>query len=572
MLNFKIKTNSDHKHYLETAIYGKALLSISQLNKGTAFTQEERINFNLLGKLPSQVETLEEQIKRVYLQYHSCHDLLSKNTFLNQVLNHNQVLFYRLVQEHIDEMLPTIYTPIVGNAVQAFNKKYVSPRGLYICYQDQDRIEEILDNRTNPEVDLIVVSDGEGVLGIGDQGIGAMAIPVAKLMVYTAFGKIDPLNTLPILLDAGTNNQELLNDPLYLGWRHPRISGRDYELFIEKFMNALKKKIPDVFLHWEDFGRSNAYRNLTQYRHSLCTFNDDIQGTGVVALAAVLSAIQRTKTSMTEQRIVVFGAGSAGMGIAENIFKGIVRSGLSETEARKLFWLVDRQGLLTNQSSDFTDAQQPYLRDSNEINAWTVADKNHISLLDVVKHIHPTILIGTSALAGAFTQEVVEAMASGVERPIIFPLSNPTERCEAIPTDLFAWTQGKVICATGSPFDPVVYNGKSHPISQCNNYLSFPGIGLGVIAVKAKHLSDNMLWVATKTLSDYIESDSELLLPTITHAPDASRKIAVAVAKEAVAEGLAGVELNQSIEDLVDAHRWEPEYLPYFRVDGPIEL
>ena len=572
MLNFKIKTDNQHQTYLETSIYGKALLSISQLNKGTAFTYEERRQFNLLGKLPSQIETLDEQIQRVYLQYKSCPDLLAKNSYLNTILNHNQVMFYRLIKEHIEEMLPMIYTPVVGNAVQAFSKKYAGPRGLYINFQDQDHIEEILDNRTNPIVDLIVVSDGEGVLGIGDQGIGAMAIPVAKLMVYTAFAKINPLNTLPILLDAGTNNQELLNDPLYLGWRHPRVSGREYEIFIEKFVNALKKKMPQVFLHWEDFGRINAYRNLIEYRKTLCAFNDDIQGTGVVALATVLAAIRRTKSPLTEQRIMVFGAGSAGMGITYNIFKALVRSGLSETEARARIWLVDRQGLLTQDVADITDAQQAYLRASAEIADWKVNDPKNISLLEAVNHVRPTVLIGSSACPGAFTQEVVSAMAKHSPRPVILPLSNPTEKCEANPSDLIQWTDGQVICATGSPFEPVVYKEKTYPISQCNNYLSFPGIGLGVIAVKAKHLSNDMLWAATQTLSEFATLDSEHLLPTIAHAPAASKKIAIAVAKQAVLEGLANIETGESVENLVEQQLWEPEYLPYVRIEGLIEL
>ncbi len=572
MLNFKVKTSIANQSYLETALYGKALLSISQLNKGTAFTYEERRTFNLLGKLPNQIESLEEQVKRVYLQYKACPDQLAKNTYLNNILNHNQVMFYRLIQEHIEEMLPTIYTPVVGNAVQAFSKKYVGPRGLYISFEDQDLIEEILDNRTNPIVDLIVVSDGEGVLGIGDQGIGAMAIPVAKLMVYTAFGKIDPLNTLPILLDAGTNNQELLNDPMYLGWRHPRISGREYEIFIEKFVNALKKKIPQVFLHWEDFGRNNAYRNLIEYRTSLCTFNDDIQGTGVVALATLLAAIRKIKSSLIEQRIIVFGAGSAGMGITYNIFKALVRSGLSEDEARQRIWLVDRQGLLTENVGDITEAQRTYVRSATEISQWTVENPEHISLLEAVSHIQPTVLVGTSACANAFTEAVVKTMHQHCPHPIILALSNPTEKCEADPQDLIEWTDGNVVCATGSPFEPIKYKGKIYPVSQCNNYLSFPGIGLGVITVKAKHLSNDMLWAAITALSEYAAIDSDHLLPTIAHAPAASKLIAVAVANQAVAEGLAGIEITESIENLVQRQRWEPEYLPYKRVEGPIEL
>ncbi len=571
MLNFRIKKEGNEKT-LETSIYGKALLTLSPLNKGTAFTQEERRVFNLMGKLPATIETLDEQIKRVYLQYSACKDQLAKNTYLNDILHHNQVLFYRLVEAHLEEMLPTIYTPIVGNAVQAFSKKYMNPRGLYISFQDQDHIEEILDNRTNPDVDIIVASDGEGVLGIGDQGIGAMAIPVAKLMVYTAFGKVNPMNTLPILLDAGTNNTELLNDPLYLGWRHPRISGHDYEVFIEKFVKAVKKKIPQVFLHWEDFGRHNAYRNLIQYREQLCTFNDDIQGTGVVALAALLAAVRKTESPLNTQRIIVYGAGSAGMGVTDNIYKAMLRTGLTEAEARARFWLIDRNGLLTTLSTDVTDAQRPYLRSEAELASWNVSNPQQISLLEAVKNVKPTVLIGTSASSGAFTQAVIESMAAEVKQPIVFPLSNPNEKCEAHPADLIRWTEGRAICATGSPFDPVEYQGETFSISQCNNYLTFPGIGLGLIAIKATRLTDNMLWAASHALSEYAAADPSRLLPSILQAPEASRLIAIAIAKEAIQEGFAGIEIKSSVEDLIDQNRWEPEYLRYVRIEGPIEV
>lgn len=563
MLQFEFKKDKDGKEYVETSISGKALLTIPQLNKGTAFTREERLAFDLIGKLPNKIETLDEQIQRAYLQYKSFDEQINRNVYLNHLLNTNQVLFYALIEKHLREMLPTIYTPIVGNAVKVFNRKFMHPRGLYISYEDRDHIEKILDNRSNPNINLIVVSDGEGVLGIGDQGVGAMAIPVAKLMVYTAMAGINPLNTLPIMLDAGTNNKNLLNDPLYLGWRHPRLTGEEYAEFIEKFTTALQKKCPNAFLHWEDFGRTNAYQNLIKYRYKMCSFNDDIQGTGVVANAAVLAALNNTGTPLAEQRIVIFGAGTAGMGVTDNLCKALCRSGLSEEEARKRFWLVDKEGLLTERVSDITPSQQPFVRQSSEIDAWQVNDKTHVSLLDVIENVKPTILFGCSARRGAFNETIVKTMAKYVEKPIIFPLSNPTEKSEAKPKDLLTWTDGKALIATGSPFDDVEYHNQSFPISQCNNYLAFPGIGLGVISVKPKFVTDDMLWAASAALSQYADPKTRSLLPKIEQGREASRQVAIAVAKAAIDEGVATVKSKKSVTDLVDENIWEPHYLPY---------
>ena len=566
MLEFTVKEDENGNESIETSITGKALLTIPQLNKGTAFTAEERRIFGLTGKLPNTVETLDAQVQRAYQQYTSFDEQINRNIHLNYLLNTNQVLFYRLVKEHLKEILPTIYTPIVGNAVKVFNKKFMHPRGLYISYEDRDHIEEILDNRSNKEVKLIVVSDGEGVLGIGDQGVGGMAIPVAKLMVYTAFAGINPLNTLPIMLDAGTNNEELLKDPLYLGWRHPRLSGNEYAEFIDKFINAVKNKFPHVFLHWEDFGRTNAYNNLVKYRYETCSFNDDIQGTGVVAIAAVLAAIKHTQSPVADQRIVIFGAGTAGMGVADDLCKAMCRTGLSKQQAREKFWLIDRSGLLTEHSENVTASQQPYLRRNSEINHWKISDEKHISLLEVVENVKPTILIGASAQPGAFTQRIIETMAQHVKHPVIFPLSNPTEKCEAIPDDLLQWTRGEALIATGSPFEDSHYNNKTIPINQCNNYLAFPGIGLGVISVKAKHVTDNMLWAASLALSEYSNTETGCLLPSIAQAQEASRRIAIAVAKAAIDEGLAQIKPGISIDALIDKNIWEPHYLPYRKI------
>jgi malate dehydrogenase (oxaloacetate-decarboxylating) len=565
MLNFKIVRNAKGEKILSTNIYGKALLTIPQLNKGTAFTEEERMEFGLIGKLPPHIETLEEQVARAHLQYSSHDTGMQKNIYLNYLLNVNQVLFYKLISQYTAEMLPKIYTPVVGDAVAQFSQRFFQPRGLYISYEDQDHIELILNNRSNAEISLIVVSDGEGVLGIGDQGAGAMAIPVAKLMVYTAFGGIDPNKTLPIMLDVGTNNQTLLNDPMYLGWRHPRISGKDYDIFINKFVAAVKKLFPQVFLHWEDFGSYNSYNNLANYRHEICSFNDDIQGTGVVTIAAILAAVAESNALLADQRIVVFGAGSAGMGITDSIHKMMLQHGLTAEQAKSKFWLVDRNGLLMEDAVNPTKAQSAFLRGKADISGWSIQNPQHISLLEVVQNAHPTILIGCSTVRGAFTQQVVETMARYIEHPIILPLSNPTEKSEAIPTDLMAWTQGKALVATGSPFSDVHWKDRLIPVGQCNNYLAFPGIGLGVTTVKAKEVSEGMLKAASQALSDSISEQPGRILPTLEQLPAASRAIGISVAQAAVTENLAQIEMTDSIENLIDQQIWKPHYLPYQR-------
>ena len=564
MLDFEITyDNKGVPTTLTTSITGKALLSISALNKGTAFSADERSALGLQGKLPNRIETLEEQVERAYVQYSAHESQIDRNAYLNHLLNNNQVLFYKLISLHLPEMLPTIYTPIVGNAVQLFHKRFMEPRGLYIAYTDQDQIEMILKNRTNPEIDLLVVSDGEGILGIGDQGIGGMAIPIAKLMVYTAVGGINPLRTLPILLDAGTNNEDLLNDPFYLGWRHPRISGDQYHQFIDKFVRAVQKLFPRAFLHWEDFGRANAYQNLNAYRNQVCSFNDDIQGTGVVATATILSAIQHAHFPLAEQRILLFGAGTAGMGIVSSVYAAFLEMGLTPEIAKSLFFLVDREGLLTTETENTTPAQQAFLRPTTEITTLGLSH-NHCSLAALVEAIKPTILIGTSAQTGAFSETVVKTMAKHVQHPVILALSNPPEKAEALPVDLVNWTEGRAWIATGSPFEPVVYQGRTIPISQCNNYLAFPGIGLGVLAVKAARLTDRMLSAASKALGELSATDHTRLLPGVDHAHDAANAVATAVAEAAVQEGVAAPGMTPAdIPSALQNTRWEPRYLPY---------
>lgn len=542
---------------------GWGLLNNPILNKGTAFSLEERMEFDLHGLLPSKIETLNEQVLRSYQQFQTYENQLQKSIFLSDLYNTNQTLFYKLIATYIKEMLPIAYTPTVGKAVQKFSNEFRRPRGIYLSYQDKNNIEKILNNFKSNEIDIIVVTDGEGVLGIGDQGVGSIEIPVAKLMLYSLFAGIDPNRTLPIVLDVGTNNKELLDDPMYLGWRHKRISQAQYSEFIDNFISITKKKFPKIFLHWEDFGRDNAAYNLTKYRDQICSFNDDIQGTAVVTLAAILAALKVTKQNLNEQRIVIFGAGTAGTGIADQIKKAMLRQGMSEENAVKNFWLIDRHGLLTKKSEDITTSQKPYLKTTADILHWELQSLEEINLFDVVKNVKPTILIGCSTTKGAFTKEIIQEIAKNVANPIIFPLSNPTEKCEAIPEDIIQWTKGKVLIATGSPFEPVNYKGIKTIISQCNNALSFPGIGLGVVATKSKKLSDDMLWEATQTLmheSPMIKDPQKPLLPNIEDAAKIAYKIALSVAKQAIKEKLTTLSSDANIKEIIDEIYWRPAY------------
>jgi malate dehydrogenase (oxaloacetate-decarboxylating) len=571
MLDFKNeKDPKTNLTYLETSITGKTLLSLSQLNKGTAFTEQERHDFDLLGRIPARVETLEEQTTRAYEQYCSFNDPRQKNIYFNNIHNINQVLFYRLVSQHLSKMLPILYTPTVGSLVENFSKEYRRSRGLYISYRDIDHIDKILDNRSNPQIDIIVVTDGEGVLGIGDQGIGGIDIPIAKLMVYTLCAGIDPNRTLPIQLDVGTNNETLLNDPYYLGLREPRISGKAYDDFVDAFVQAIKRKFPKAFLHWEDFGRDNARRVLDKYLPNTCTFNDDIQGTGVVTLATILAAVQYKKEKLSDQQIVIYGAGSAGVGIADQIKEAMVREGTSEAEANKCFWLLDRKGLIHTDRTQFENvmpAQIPYAKTKEQLAAWQVDNRDQISLKEVIHNTKITVLIGCSAQARAFSEDIIRAMGNKVNHPIVLPLSNPTYKAEATPEQLMQWTEGRALIATGSPFAPVTINSTIKPIAQCNNALVFPGLGLGILAVDATRCTENLLYAACMALSVYSpihHNPDEALLPDMSQAREVAKTIAIAVAKQAVTDGLAQIKVNlNEIEALVEAKMWEPTYLPY---------
>jgi malate dehydrogenase (oxaloacetate-decarboxylating) len=567
MFNFKIiRDQTGDISHIETSLTGNGLLSSSKLNKGCAFTHEERERFELSGLLPHQVETLDQQVARMYVQYNEHHSNLAKNIYLNVLHDYNETLFFKLVSQHLEEMLPIIYTPTVGEAVQRFSLEHRKPKGLYISYADRHHIDQLLSHRVPPEADLTVITDGEAVLGIGDQGIGGINISQAKLNVYTLCGGINPHRFLPIQLDVGTNNPHLLNDPMYLGWRHERITGQAYDDFIDACVTAITTLFPNIVLHWEDFGRDNARRILNHYRDKICTLNGDMQGTGVVALASVLAGVVASGVPLNNHRIVIMGAGTAGIGIADQIYDALKRNGLSESEARSRFWLIDKPGLLTHTHS-LLPFQVPYARKREELTHWELQDKtNEIRLIDVVKYVKPTILIGCSTMAGAFSEEIVRMMSSHVERPIIMPLSNPTSLAEAKPEDLFHWTKGQAIIATGSPFSEVIYNGARYRIAQSNNAFAFPGIGLGAIAVKAKRITDGMLWAATNALSQcspVYQDKMAPLLPKLSEIKMVSFNVAYAVALEARKEGLTQIPDHADLKTLIKKTMWEPCYYPY---------
>jgi malate dehydrogenase (oxaloacetate-decarboxylating) len=533
------------------------------LNKGTAFTSDERDRLNLHGLLPYHVSTLEEQLHRRYQNFKAQTSDLTKHLFLSALHNRNEILFYRLVSEHITEMLPYIYTPTVGDVSLHFSYLYTDPRGIYLAYPHRDKMEKIIENIPSDEIDVIVVTDGERILGLGDLGTGGMAIPVGKLTLYTLFGGIHPSRTLPVMLDVGTNNPTLLNDPFYIGWRQPRISGKDYDLFVDRFVKAMKKRFPKVLLQWEDFGRSHAQPLLEKYRHQICSFNDDIQGTASVALAALLTAIKMNQSELHQQRIVIFGGGSAGIGIANHFLGAMKASGISEEKAKKEIYIIDIHGLVHEGLPDIPDHQKPFARHQEEVSKWKISGP--IALLDVVREVRPTVLIGVSTQGGAFTQEVITTMAQYVERPIVFPLSNPTSKCEAHPADLLQWTKGKAIIATGSPFEEVFYDGKKVPIAQCNNVYIFPGVGLGVIACKAKEVSETMFYKAAEILSSYspmLHTPQGTLFPTFEKLPSISQEIALAVIKVAQDEGLAHKTDEKARKKMVATTVWHPHYIP----------
>jgi malate dehydrogenase (oxaloacetate-decarboxylating) len=550
---------------IETTLRGSEVLKKPFLNKGVAFTEEERKELKLMGLLPPAVLSLEEQARRAYEQYLAQPNDLSKNVYLSLLHDRNEVLFYRLLSDHLIEMMPIVYTPTVGRAIERFSQEYRGSHGIYLSINDPNGMEEAFANiGANPEdIDLIVATDAEGILGIGDWGVGGINIAIGKLAVYTAAAGIDPNRVIPVMLDVGTNRESLLQDPLYVGNSHPRIDGEQYDAFINRYVNTALKMFPNALLHWEDFGPNNARRILDRYKNEICTFNDDIQGTGAVSLAAVLSGVKASGTPLIEHRIVVFGAGTAGIGIAEHIRDAMVRSGLSKGEANDRFWCVDKPGLLTDDMEDIRDFQKPFARSFHEVKEWKDNDSNDgISLLEVVRQVHPTILIGTSTVGGAFTKEIVEEMAANVERPIILPMSNPTHLAEAKPADLITWTKGRALVATGSPFMPVTYNKITYVIGQANNALIFPGLGLGTIVSKAQIITDGMFAAAAQAVASTVDAKQPgaPLLPQVEDLREVSITVAIEVAKAAIAEGVAQTTKIDDINKAVIDAMWHPIY------------
>ena len=555
------------KHPLYIPYSGPTLLETPLLNKGSAFDKNERIRFNLTGLLPPRFETIDEQVTRAYRQYSSFNNDINKHIYLRAIHDNNETLFFKLVQANLAEMMPIIYTPTVGDACEQFSDIYRCSRGFFIAYEDRHQIDDILRNATKNKIKVIVVTDGERVLGLGDQGIGGMGIPIGKLSLYTACGGISPAYTLPVMLDVGTNNQKLLDDPMYMGARHKRIEQAEYDEFLYLFINAVKRRWPQVMLQFEDFAQPNAMPLLTKYRDEICCFNDDIQGTASVTVGTLLAACRSKGVKLSQLKIAFVGAGSAGCGIAEQIITQMMSEGLAPLQARSQVFMVDRFGLLTQGMNDLRDFQQKLVQKELALESWNIKGE-FASLLEVMHGAQPDILIGVSGQAGIFTEDVIKAMKQHCTKPIIFPLSNPSRQVEATPSQVIDWTKGNVIIATGSPFEPVEYQGKKYSIAQCNNSYIFPGIGLGVISANISRITDKMLQVASESLaaaSPLANSGIGELLPPLTEIAQLSKDIAFAIAKVAYDQGLA---LRLSDDELlakIEDNFWQPEYRQYRR-------
>ena len=563
------QANRQANYPVETALSGYELLNNPLLNKGTAFTDAERDAFDLHGLLPPHVAELDYQVKRRLAAFYGLGSDLQRYVFLRGLQDTNETLFYALLTRNIEDMMPVVYTPTVGLGCQLFSHLFRKPRGLFLSIPHQDLIPRILSHPRYDRIEAIVVSDGERILGLGDQGAGGMGIPIGKLSLYTACAGLHPGTTLPVLLDVGTDNSDHLRDPLYIGWQHERVRGPAYDELVSIFVEAVRKRWPHVLLHWEDFAIGNANRLLARYREQLCTFNDDIQGTAAIAVGTLLCAINVTGLPLSDQRIAVLGAGSAGTGICALLHRAMVEAGLSEQRARECFYLVDRPGLLLAGMAGLAPFQAPFAQDRGRVDGWPLKAPGHIDLEDVVANAHPTVLIGTSGQAGAFTEPVVRAMAKNVKRPVIFPLSNPTERSEAVPANLDAWTEGRAVIATGSPFPPLKRGGKDFRTDQNNNAYVYPGIGLGAIAVRARRISDGMFLAAANAIAAHSPAKRDPtanLLPPLLESRKLSFAVALAVARQAQQEGCADARSEDETVAAIGAKIWEPVYAPYRRV------
>jgi malate dehydrogenase (oxaloacetate-decarboxylating) len=551
----------------QVSLSGFDLINSPRLNKGTAFSAYERDVFDLHGLLPPHVGTLDEQIERRTEALADESTPFTKYSLLRDLQDTNETLFYALLVRNIEEMLPLVYTPTVGEGCQRFSEIWRKPRGLFLSYPNKDRIDQILNHSRYDDVKCIVVSDGERILGLGDQGAGGMGIPIGKMALYTALGGIHPENCLPILLDVGTDNEDRLKDPIYIGWRHHRVRGAEYDAFVDVFVNSVKKRWPHVLLQWEDFAGSNAARFLARYRDQLCTFNDDIQGTAAVAAATLISAINVTGIPLEQQKIVMLGFGSAGIGITNLLAQFMQDRGLTEQEARDRFFAIDLYGLITENGKGVRPEQLPYARKEQEVQSWKQPN-GEITLLDVVRNAKPSVLIGVSGQPGAFTEQAVREMAKYSARPVIFPLSNPTSRSEATAQDLMDWTEGRALIGTGSPFEPVNVGGKKVPITQTNNSYIFPGLALGIVASKARRVTDTMVKAAAEELVRNLPTQKDKqasLLPSLSQARKLGRLIGMAVGRQAIRDGQAQVANEDALSRELQANFWEPVYVPYER-------
>ncbi len=560
--------------FIETSLMGLGLLNTPMFNKGTAFPEFERDEFSLHGLLPPHVGTLDEQVERRLRAFRGLTKDFSRYTLMRDLQDVNETLFYALITRNIEEMLPVVYTPAVGEGCQRFSEIWRRPRGVFLSYPNRARMETILNHPRYDRVRCIVVSDGERILGLGDQGAGGMGIPIGKLALYTALAGIHPMQCLPVLLDVGTDNEERIADPLYIGWRHERVRGAEYDKFVDTFVRVVRKRWPHVLLQWEDFAGSNAARLLERYRDALPSFNDDIQGTAAVAVATLLAAVKVTGISFTEQRFVVFGFGSAGLGIANLLRRALVEEGLRDEDAGARFYAVDKDGLLIEGMDGMSREQAAFARAGSEVQDWPRGEHG-IALKDVIEHTRPTVLIGVSGQAGAFTEQTVRAMVYGLNQkyagrdvqPIILPLSNPTSRCEATPADVIRWTDGRAIVGTGSPFAPVEFGGAAIKVAQTNNSYIFPGMALGIISSRATRVSEGMIMAAAKALAALSPTQQDpngALLPPLQSLRSVSMSVAIAVGRQAHAEGLAEI-TGEDFVEAVRANVWQPVYLPYRR-------
>ncbi|MBX5483421.1 MAG: NAD-dependent malic enzyme [Myxococcaceae bacterium] len=567
MKQYEKKLDAQGRPYLETSLPGVMLTRLPLLNKGTAFTEEERREFGLWGLLPTHVSTLEEEVARAYTNFSMFTTDIDKHIYLRMLQDRSEVIFYALLDRHLEEMMPIIYTPTVAQAVEQFSRLYRFPRGLVVSTRNIDDVDQLLENTPFPDVQLIVATDSEGILGIGDQGFGGMAICIGKLSLYTAAGGIDPAVTLPVELDVGTNRQDLLDDPLYLGVKHRRLEGEAYAQFMDKFVSALRRRFPNVLVQWEDFSKQKAFDVLEKYVDVIPSFNDDIQGTGAVVLAGLWAATRKLKTSLAQQTILIHGAGAGGVGVAAQIARGLEHEGLSLQEARDRIFLIDSKGLILEDRKGLEPYKRAFAKPRAMIADWKFSGTNP-TLLDTAQNAKVTVLLGLSGQRGAFDEATVRAVCANTPSPIIFALSNPTANSEAVPEDIYRWSRGRALVATGSPFPDVQYDGGRYPIGQGNNAFIFPGLGLGTLLCGARKVSDGMLLAASKALADYTDPArlaQGALYPRIEKIRSASRRVATAVVQQAVKEGLATRVIPDDVRGFIEKNMWRPEFLPIRR-------